>query len=243
MKTRKKELSTRYTYCQKGFEKVLMDKMKTEGATGYYKKGVFVTQIVWEGLSFMFPIKAKKKYADFKKGIYLFGMVRKDAKAFLANNPKFKLPKKNPSIYYNPDYREGYDGAITATDLNHAYWRIAFNLGIISERTYNHGLDESLKATRLAALSTMGMPKKYYMIKDGVLTDEMIAVGGDDKIAELYILIRHTCFNYMMDIRKILGDGFLAYKTDCVYYAATTENKRVVREYMGKKGLLYKQLV
>lgn len=243
MKTRKRELSKNQSFYSKPQEKVILRRMQKESADGYYKSGTFSTEVVWGGNSFIFPSVAKKKHTDFKKGMFLFGMVRRDAKKFLESKSKYKIPKKHPSISYNEQYLEGYDGSITATDLNHAYWRIAYNLGIITKHTYEKGLDVESKSTRLAALSTLGASKKYFLIKNGVMTNEMIMVGGDEKMADLYKLIRFTCFKMMMDVKKLLGDGFLAYKTDCIYYVKTKENTQLVRGYFKQHGLLMKQLV
>ena len=243
MNVRKRELSKNQTFYPKEIEAVVLRRMKMEKANGYYKVGTSVGEIVWSGNSFIYPLKVKKTHTDFKSGLFLFAMVRKDAKKFLESGVKFKIPKKNPSIYYNPIHRNGYEGEVTATDLNHAYWRIAYNLGIITKNTYLKGLDIESKSTRLASLSTLGAPKTYYLIKEGEVTNELIAVGGDAAMAELYVLIRLTCFKMMMEVKQMLGNDFIAYKTDCVYYVKTKENVKIVRTYLKQNGLLMKQLV
>lgn len=243
MKTRKRELSSSSKFFNKEVEETLLRRMGREKANGYYRAGSFSSEIVWGNSSYVFPQIQKKKHSEFKKGMFLFGMVRRDAKNFLKSGKKHRMPKKNPSIYYNKDYRDGYDGAITATDLNHAYWRIAFNLGIISKNTYNRGLEVESKSTRLATLSTLGASKKYFMIIDGNVTKQMMVVGGNEELARLYTLIRYTCFKMMMEVRMLLGSDFLAYKTDCIYYKKSKESVAVVRDYFKEHGLLMKQLV
>ena len=47
----------------------------------------------------------------------------------------------------------------------------------------------------------------------------------------------------MVKVKKILGRDFLCYKTDCIYYIDTTENRRKVREFFKEKDLFMKQLV
>ena len=242
MEVRKRELAKKQEFYNKQAQGVILRRIKMEKANAYIKTGTFSTEIVWGDMSFVFPVAAKKKHTDFKKGMFLFGMVRRDAKNFLESNPKFKIPKKNPSVYYNPKYRGGFDGAATATDINHAYWRIAFNLGIITKNTYHKGLDIESKATRLATLSTLGASKKYMKIKEGVVSSEMVQVGGNEELADLYKLIRYECFKLMMKVRKLLGDDFLAYKTDCVYYVNTVENRKLVRDFFKDNRLLMKQL-
>ena len=178
----------------------------------------------------------------FKKGMFLFGMVRKDVKAYLQIN-KVKLPIKYGQIEYNKELNEELFGKITATDLNHAYWRIAYNLGVISEKTYNKGLNDDFKAVRLAALSTMGANKKYQKIKNGKLLDEYKVVYGDDTLKDVYKLIRLTCYKYMNQVKKKLGRDFLCYKTDCIYYIDTQYNRKIVKDFFKEKDLYMKQLV
>jgi len=133
-------------------------------------------------------------------------------------------------------------GKIAATDLNHAYWRIALNYGIITERTYYKGLADQFKSVRLAALSTMGMPKKYFKIKNGEITDDFKLTPSDEAMQKVYKLIRLTCYKYMYQVKRLLKKDFLCYKTDCIYYIDTPENRKIVNEFFEKKSLLSKQL-
>ena len=177
---------------------------------------------------------------SFKRGMFLFGMVRKDTAVYLKNN-HIVLPKKHGQIdYIDTDF--DYDGKVTGTDLNHAYWRIAYNLGIISENTYERGLNDDFKEVRLAALSTLGGRKKYNKIKDGVITDEVLVIDGDEDLRKIYTLIRYTCYKYMTEVKKILGRDFLCYKTDCIYYIDSDKNRKKVQDFFHKKDLLMKQL-
>jgi hypothetical protein len=214
--------------------------MKEEKATGYIKVGVFSTEIIWGKKSFVFPNLGKRQTKNFRQGMFLFSMVRKDAAKFLLTK-KVRTPKKYNSIEYNFDIGKIPEN-ITGTDLNHAYWRIALKLGIISENTYEKGLDDKFKSTRLAVLSTMGRPKQYSIIKEGKIGEDLVIVQGDESLAKVYTLIRYTCFKYMNEIKDILGKDFLAYKTDCIYYVNTKQNKEKVEQYFSKKDLLMKQL-
>lgn len=218
--------------------------MEKEKADGFIKKGTFTNEVVWGSYSYIIPKLDKKKQKAFKKGMFLFGMVRKDVKDFLKNN-KVKLPKKYPQIEYRNDIYldESLLGDITGTDLNHAYWRIALNLGIISEFTYFKGLPEEFKSVRLAALSTMGAVKKYQKIKNGLPINDFFYTKGDEELQKVYKLIRYTCYKYMNEVKKILGRDFLAYKTDAIYYCDSERNRYVVNDFFEKKNLLMKQLV
>jgi hypothetical protein len=230
------------TYTSKNNEDFIFKRMVEEKANGYIKRGTFTNEIVWGSKSYIFPCMDKKRQMAFKKGMFLFGMVRKDVKEYLQIN-KVKLPTKYGQIEYNKELNEELFGKITATDLNHAYWRIAHNLGVISEKTYNKGLNDDFKAVRLAALSTMGANKKYQKMKNGKLLDEYKIVYGDDALKDVYKLIRLTCYKYMNQVKKLLGKDFLCYKTDCIYYIDTQYNRKIVTKFFIEKDLYVKQLV
>ncbi len=228
-------------YVAKSSEDFILKRMISEKANGYIKKGTFTDEIVWGNYAYIFPCMDKKKQTAFKKGMFLFGMVRRDAKIYL-NNYTISLPKKYPQIEYRTDLTEIL-GKITATDLNHAYWRIAYNLGIISEQTYIKGLPDEYKSVRLAALSTLGATKKYQKIKKGEFTDEYMVIKGDETLQSVYKLIRLTCYKYMSQVKRLLGKDFLCYKTDCIYYMDNKENRKIVKDFFVDKDLLMKQLV
>lgn len=230
-------------YVAKGSENFLYKRMVDEKADGYVKKGTFSNEIVWGNNSYIIPCMSKRKNISFKKGMFLFGMVRKDVKNFLKDNPKIKLPAKHSQIEYSQNFNEELLGKITATDLNHAYWRIAYNLGVIREATYNKGLPDMFKQVRLAALSTLGASKKYQKIKGGEPTNEYLVIKGDEELQKVYVYIRYTCYRYMDKVKKMLGNDFVCYKTDCMYYLDSSENRKMVRNFFEKENLLIKQLV
>ena len=220
-------------------EKYILSLMKMTSSEGYMRVGNFSTEIIWDGKSYMFPAKGEKK--SYRKGLFLFGMVRKDVKSFFKKGGTFKLPKKYPVNEYNDKF-EDFDKPITGTDLNHAYWRIAYNLGFISLNTYEKGLDDEFKSVRLAALSTLGKGKEYFVIREGKVTGEVVKIGVDDGMGDIYKAIRYTCYKYMQKLKRNLKNDFVAYRTDCIYYVNTPENKTLVRDFFKKEKMGYKQL-
>jgi hypothetical protein len=229
-------------YASATSETFIFNRMQSEKANGYIKKGVFTNEIVWGNYSYIFSKLDRKKQTAFRKGMFLFGMVRRDSKIFLQKNTKIKLPKKYGQIDYIGSLNEDLLGKVTGTDLNHAYWRIAYNLGIISEHTYMKGLKDEFKSVRLASLSTLGKEKKYQKIKNGEIIDEYLIIGGEEELKSIYILIRYTCYKYMNEVKKLLGKDFLCYKTDCIYYIDNKENRKKVKDFFNQKNLLMKQL-
>lgn len=229
-------------YYSKKAQNIVLNKMQAEKANGLLKIGSFTTEIVWGNNSFIFPQQSKRKQANFRKGMFLFGMVRKDAKKYLENNKKIVLPRKYPVVMYEDDIVMDFFDNITATDINHAYWRIAFNLGVISSATYERGLGDNLKTIRLAALSTLGATKKYLRIVKGVVTKEVAVFGGDEDLSIVYKLIRLTCYKYMYKLKTLLKKDFICYKTDCIYYVKSKENIAMVRKFLKENNLTFKQL-
>lgn len=221
-------------------EKFILDLIRKNKGNAYYRKGNFAIEIIWDGKSYVFPAK-KNNGKSFKKGGFLYGMVRKDANAFLKAGKTIKLPKQYPVNEYNNDF-DKFGEKITGTDVNHAYWRIAYNLGIISRNTYSRGLEDDFKVIRLSALSTLGSGKDYQLIKDGNLIDMFALIGKNDDLHKLYSAIRYTCYKYMQQLKKKLGNDFVAYRTDCIYYVDTPENRKLVKDFFNKNNLETKQL-
>jgi hypothetical protein len=235
-----KNKSVKYT--SKNVNTFLLKQMEKQKANGYLKVGTFSTELVWGNYSYVSSNLTKRKQNAFKKGMFLFGMVRKDANLYIKNY-EIKLPKQYKQIEYTGELNEeDILGKVTGTDLNHAYWRIAYNLGIISENTYEKGLNNDFKQVRLAALSTMGSRKKYLIIKNGILTKNFKVYEGDEELRKVYTFIRYTCYKYMNQLKKILGKDFLCYKTDAIYYIDTKTNREKVNNFLIEKDLLMKQL-
>lgn len=216
----------------------ILQLIKNNLGNGYIRKGNFSDEIIWDSKSYLFP---SDKVKTVTKGIFLFAMVRKDCRIFLNNGNQLKLPKKYPVNEYNDSFVE-MDSKITGTDLNHAYWRIAFNLGVITHNTYLKGLNDDYKTTRLAALSSLGAGKEYFRIKDGVVLQEVVNIGLNEDLKKIYKVVRYTCYKYMQQLKSILKDDFICYKTDCIYYVDTKENKKMVRDFLKKQNMEYKQL-
>jgi hypothetical protein len=88
----------------------------------------------------------------------------------------------------------------------------------------------------------LGKGKEYFVIMDGKLTNEVVKIGFDEEMDKLYKAIRFTCYKYMQIVKKLLKDDFICYRTDCVYYVDTIENRKLVRDYFKKEKMSMKQL-
>ena len=175
-----------------------------------------------------------------KKKIYLFNSVKQQTTKWLKENVVF-LPEELNSIKYNYDYNTD-EGTMCGTDLNHAYWRIAYLYGMINEKTYIAGLDTDCKALRLATLSVLGREKKFDNYEKGEIKESYVYQKENVDLKNVFKFIRLTCFSFMKEASELLGDDFFAWKTDCIYYRESLKNIKMVQEYFDQYNLTYKQL-
>tara|TARA_R110002050_G_scaffold77925_4_gene166312 strand:- start:4134 stop:4835 length:702 start_codon:yes stop_codon:yes gene_type:complete len=175
-----------------------------------------------------------------KKKIYLFNNVKQQVTKWLNTNDVY-LPENLSSIKYNYDY-DTDEGTMCGTDLNHAYWRIAYLYGMINEKTYIGGLDTDCKALRLATLSVLGRQKKFDNYEKGEVKETYIYQKENVDLKNAFKFIRLTCWSIMKEVSELLGDDFYAWKTDCIYYRESLSNIKAVQDYFDKLDLTYKQL-
>lgn len=215
-----------------------IERLNKRNTSYYLRRGTECVEVVVDEINFFF--KTDNKFPI--KFLYLFPLVRKEARAWLADKQQVVLPQEYPSVKYNLDFKKR-GGKIIGFDLDHAYWRIARNFGIISEGTYLKALDSSAKALRLAALSTMGRSKTFEHYKGStVVEDKRFTIEKDQMLIDTYKLIRMSCFEYMNEAAEMLGNDFDCWKTDCIYFLDTPENRDKMHKLFTGKGLTYKLL-
>lgn len=216
-----------------------LDKLIRGKGSFVLRKGTEVNELIFDNKLTIFSCGRKNFPPDM---IYMFKVVRDDVKRYLKQNPIVSLPPIVEVSKYNYNYDHD-KGKITGTDLNHAFWRIAFIKGYISEKTYERGLVDKAKALRLATLSTLGTERVYDIYKDGVLVEQKIKRAKDEVLLNVYKDIRFSCYYMMHELSVMLGDDFDCYKTDCIYYRDTPKNRAKVHKYFDSKQMFYKQLV
>lgn len=218
-------------------KKIILNKLKGKKGIAYYREGSFSDEIIWQDRKFLFPAKRK----SVAQGMWVFRSVLTDVKNYTENR-RIKAKDRLPVNRWNNNVKN-YRGKITATDIDHAYWRIAYQFGVISKKTYEKGLLLKDKALRLAALANLASAKEYFIIKDGELTKSTVILKYDPILQKVYNNIRYTCYEHMTVLADLLGDDFICYKTDCIYYKDKENNRKLVQSYMDAADLLWKQLV
>lgn len=228
---------TAFTVLRNNHKDVILERLSKIKGTAYYREGSFSDEIIWEGRRFLFPTQKKKM----REGMWVFRSVSNDVKEYLSKN-KIETKQRLPVNMWN-EHLNKYRGKITATDVDHAYWRIAYLSGYIKERTYLNGLKLKDKALRLAALANLSSAKEYVLIKDGVITNKTITLKYNADHQKIYDNIRFTCYSHMKTMAEMLGNDFICYKTDCIYYKDKPKNREIVQVYLDSVGLDWKQLV
>ena len=231
-------LTNNITIMRNDSQRVILDRLSIANGKGYYRKGSYSTEIIWADRKFVFP--SNKKSGSFKD-LWIFRNVINDVKEYCLGRRIKELPKL-PVNYWNPKIEKA-KGRIAATDLNHAYWRIAYLNGYISSKTYEKGLLIKDKALRLASLANLSSNKQYFLIERGQVTKKSVTLRFEPALQKVYNNIRYECFNHMMTMADLLGDDFICYKTDCIYYKQTKKNVELVCTYLDTIGLDYKQLI
>jgi hypothetical protein len=227
-----------FTVLRNQHKDTILKTLKRHKGSGYYRTGSFSDELIWEGRRFVFPTSDSRIGA----GMWVFRSVVADVKKYLLANPKPVEIPRLPVNMWNEELRK-FRGKIAATDVDHAYWRIAYLDGVISAKTYKRGLELPDKSLRLAALANLASAKEYRIISDGEITDETKVLRFDPMHQLVYNNIRNACFGHMKNMADMLEGDFICYKTDCIYYRDRNGNSEKVQMYLDSVGLYWKQLV
>jgi hypothetical protein len=202
----------------------------------------YLTQVIYNNEQITFTKKNDKFPTN---QLWVFRQVSLDSQKFvesvLNGEREFVLPERKSVNATNIDYDDTH-GILTGTDVNSAYWTIAKNLGIISQKTHDRVIGEEFKVTRLAALAILGRNMVYKDFRGGEPQKDPYIFKGNDIAKNLYKAIRYTCYLHMDKLSQLLGADFDAYRTDCIYYRDTPENRKLVYDYLDSHGFYYKQL-
>jgi hypothetical protein len=220
---------------------VFLNKLFNKNQPFLYRKTNFMVTIIHNNVKYTYPNRSEGGFNI--AHLWLFRTVQLNALAFIKAHPDWKLgPKQsvNKTNYRYDDMR----GELTGTDINSAYWEIAYKMGIISESTYTKAHFDQYKKIRLASLATLGRKMVYQSYQGSVnLKQPVIVEYQADKLRDLYKAIRYQCFDMMNELASMLGEDFEAYRTDCIYYRDSPQNRELVHSYLKEKGFTFKQLV
>lgn len=238
MEIQEEEEKLKHTYSKVRVDR-FYDKLVKGKGSFFIRMGSECNEVIFDNTHIVFATESKNFPA---KMIFLFRMVQVDVKKFLSSNIAIELPPKVNTAEYNYNY-EHDEGKLTGTDLDHAFWRIAYVKGYIRKETYEKGLNPLAKAVRLASLSVLGAERKFDKYIDGVKVDTIVRRKKDEQLQRVYVDIRYSCYYMMYELSKLLGNDFDSWKTDCIYYRDTPENRKLVHDFFNERRMLYKQLI
>jgi hypothetical protein len=222
-----------------------LKRMAVVGGRGYLRENMFGHEIIWDGIRYTFDDKKLilkkdiKRRDSGKRHLFIFALVKKDAERYIKNNIP-RHAKWVASTEYNKRVRKNVP--VIGTDIDGAYWRIAWQRGVICENTYRHGMRINDKEICVAALANLGSDKTYQVVKDGKLTGKYVVIKGDPALRAAYTMIRYMCFEFMKQLAKMLGRDFYSYKTDAIYYVKTKKNVAMVTGFLEDHELDYKMI-
>ena len=176
------------------------------------------------------------KNQRFKEGLYLFGMVKRDVLNYIAENGSIEPYMELPVNYANQKF--DYDNNVIGLDIDNAYWSVAKLKGYISKKTYDKGLEQKdgMKSIRLSCLSTLGKSRVYNVYEDGIyIGDEK--VKEDTELQDIYNDVRFSTYGVMLEISELLGEDFCCWKTDCIFFKDTIENRNKATMIIESYGL------
>jgi len=211
--------------------------IRRSGVKAWFRSTYFGRELVWRGKRYMFTLKKNRKSL---KHLFLYGLVKKDAKKYLSKHPIKRPVPFLPSVHWNANLRKSKRN-IVGIDLDNAYWQIARNMKVISENTFNHGfrvIDN--KMLTLSTLSSLGADKRYIVLKDGIKTNQVEIISGDEQLKRIYLKIRYNCFSYMQQAAALVGNDFVCYRTDCIYFFESKRNIKAISNFFADKGFDYK---
>lgn len=137
-------------------------------------------------------------------------------------------------IKVNPNIKVGdrFDNVI-CVDINSAYWVSAFQLGIIDEPTYQKGKKIN-KIVRLASLGSLAKKTETFEF-DG---EKMVkkSVERSYETENLWYAICDKVGSLMSKLSKEIGDDFITYWVDGIYFVNTPENFQKITETFKEEG-------
>jgi hypothetical protein len=242
MTTPKSEVAKRF--CPSKQPLVLVEQLKRQKKSFYVRQTRNVTQVVCEGVETSFVVRDKIEKPLFPLNqLFIFQLVNKDALRWAKMNPDFVGNTKFPTNVYNFNYDLDH-GIITGTDITSAYWYIAHKVGLISNRTFIRLLHSRYKTTKLASLAVLGREMVFDEYVDGVKAPQKAVLKPKNQaLIDIYRHIRYECYRHMIQMSLLLARDFFCYKTDCIYYRDTPQNRKIVYDYLESEGLEFNQVI
>jgi len=151
-----------------------------------------------------------------------------------------KIPKKTPKelglkyLLFNDHYMGKTMDNIIELDLNSAYWKSAYKLGIISKKDYYKGLQQP-KLERLASLGSLAKTVRVREFNGRKYSKVTIKNDSQDT-RHVWFAISSEVDKLMLKCAKELKDQFVFYWVDALFFIDTPENRKKVQSMVKEAG-------
>jgi hypothetical protein len=179
-----------------------------------------------------------------KNGYHLTNIVRGDIKNWLKNNADILIRRERDyteQLFNLNNIEKNIGNVLISVDINDCYWRTAFLMGYITEKTYNKGLlVKGWKVGRNASIGTLAKTETITTYKNGQVARDMFGklkkrvVRKDEDFQYIRHNIIGRVYDIFIELADILQDDFLMVLTDCVF--TTIDKKKTVEDFLESKG-------
>lgn len=124
---------------------------------------------------------------------------------------------------------------VVEIDVNEAYWKTAYLMGIINQEIYEEGSKDNLgKYTRLVALGALAKRQTHYIYEGGkfVRKEEI----RSELTENVWYSICKRLSDVMQGAKKLLGNDYLFYWVDGIYFIDSPKNRKKITSYFLKHG-------
>lgn len=133
----------------------------------------------------------------------------------IISNSKFDKEKEPKYIKFSPVFSGNFfEKDVTEIDINGAYWFTAFDMGLISESTYNEGLSVP-KKIRLMAFGSCATVKEVWKFVEG--EGEYIGIEFSEQGRRAFFEVAQRVDNVMKFVFESLMGFALFYWVDAIF--------------------------
>lgn len=128
---------------------------------------------------------------------------------------------------------------ITGVDIKHAYWRQAYNIGLIGLKTYKNGLNGNIKDVKVIRNKALASKTANWIFErhvNGVATGEQVTFRANPDYVHIYHYIINSVAKLMHECMGIAGDKAIGYLTDCIYFHHDPILLKKIKGYIESKS-------
>lgn len=151
------------------------------------------------------------------------------------------FPSDVAYVDVNPTLHNRKITNVKEVDVDEAYWKTAYLLGAIDEELYEEGKKGNLgKYTRLVALGALAKKETHYIYKNGVYSHKEEI--RSELTENVWYSICKRFSDVMQGAKQLLGNDYLFYWVDGIYFVNNKTNNAKLTRYFLKHGYSTKEV-